>query len=175
MSSGVAQTLTHGGAQRFAWPSGRDRPHRAPGRVSHAYGLKRVVANGFNENGEIVVPDCVRGALRSLVGQIEALDEAIGAIDRELAASITADETAKRLMTIPGIGPVTASAIMATIEDASAFASGREFAAFLGLTPRQNSTGGKTRLGRITKIGRPLFAQASGGGRLRDAAPSPRS
>src|SRR5277367_833574 len=92
-------------------------------------------------------------ALRSLVGQIDALDEAIGAIDRELAASVKADETAKRLMTIPGVGPVTASAITATIQDAGAFASGREFAAFLGLTPRQNSTGGKTRLGRITKMG----------------------
>jgi transposase len=56
-------------------------------------------------------------------------------------------------MTIPGVGPVTASAIVATIQDAGVFASGREFAAFLGLTPRQNSTGGKTRLGRITKVG----------------------
>ena len=122
-------------------------------RLEHAYGLKRMVADGFNENGEIVVPDCVRGALRSLVGQIDALDQAIGAIDRELAASVKADETAKRLMTIPGVGPVTASAIVATIQDAGVFASGREFAAFLGLTPRQNSTGGKTRLGRITKVG----------------------
>ena len=60
-----------------------------------------MVADGFNENGEIVVPDCVRGPLRALVGQIDALDEAIGAIDRELAASVKADETAKRLMTIP--------------------------------------------------------------------------
>jgi transposase len=85
-----------------------------------------MAADGFNENGEIVVPDCVRGALRSLVGQIDALDEAIGAIDKELAASVKADETAKRLMTIPGVGPVTASAIVATIQDASAFASGRE-------------------------------------------------
>ena len=123
----------------------------APQGAQHAYGLKRMAADGFNENGEIVVPDCVRGALRSLVGQIDALDEAIGAIDRELAASVKADETAKRLMTIPGVGPVTASAIVATIQDAGAFASGREFAAFLGLTPRQNSTGGKTRLGRITR------------------------
>jgi transposase len=56
-------------------------------------------------------------------------------------------------MTIPGVGPVTASAIVATIQDARAFASGREFAAFLGLTPRQNSSGGKERLGRITKMG----------------------
>ena len=130
------------------WP--RSASSRA-GRVSHAYGLKRMAVDGFNENGEIVVPDCVRGALRSLVGQIDALDEAIGAIDRELAASVKADETAKRLMTIPGVGPVTASAITATIQDAGAFASGREFAAFLGLTPRQNSSGGKERLGRITR------------------------
>src|ERR1700721_529285 len=125
----------------------------APQGAQHAYGLKRMAADGFNENGEIVVPDCARGALRSLVGQIDALDEAIGAIDRELAASVKADETAKRLMTIPGVGPVTASAIMATIQDAGAFAGGREFAAFLGLTPRQNSTGGKTRPRAITEMG----------------------
>ena len=104
-----------------------------------------MAADGFNENGEIVVPDCVHVALGPLIGHIDALDETIGAIDSELAASVRADETAKRLMTIPGVGPVTASAIVATIQDAGAFASGREFAAFLGLTPRQNSTGGKTR------------------------------
>ena len=69
-----------------------------------------------------LVPDCVRVALRPLVGQIDALDEAIGAIDKEIAASVKADETAKRLMTIPGVGPVTASAIVATIQDAGAFA-----------------------------------------------------
>ena len=95
----------------------------------------------------------MRAALRPLVGQINSLDEAIATIDRELAASGKADETAKRLMTIPGVGPVTASAITATIQDMSAFASGREFAAFLGLTPRRSSTGGKERLGRITKMG----------------------
>ena len=100
-----------------------------------------------------MVPDCVRAALRPLIGQIDALDEAIGAIDTEIAASVKADETARRLMTIPGVGPVTASAITATIRDMSAFASGREFSAFLGLTPRQSSTGGKERLGRITRMG----------------------
>src|ERR1700684_2479101 len=118
----------------------------APQGASHAYGLKRMVADGFNENGEIVVPDCVRGALRSLVGQIDALDEAIGTIDRELAASVKADETAKRLVAVPGGAPDTASATVARSQDARVFASGREFAAFLGLTPRQSSTGGKTRL-----------------------------
>ena len=125
----------------------------APQGAQHAYDLKRLAADGFDENGEIVVPDCVRVALRPLIDQIDALDEAIGAIDKELAASVKADETARRLMTIPGVGPVTASAITATIQDMSAFASGREFAAFLGLTPRQSSTGGKERLGRITKMG----------------------
>src|SRR5271166_210860 len=125
----------------------------APQNAHHAYDLKRLAADGFDEYGEALVPDCVRVALRPLVGHIDALDEAIAAIDKELAASIKADETAKRLMTIPGFGPVTASAIVATIQDAGVFASGREFAAFLGLTPRQNSTGGKPRLGRITKMG----------------------
>jgi transposase len=112
-----------------------------------------MAVDSFNENGEIVVPDCVRGALRSLVSQIDGLDEAIGAIDKEIAMSVKADETAKRLMTVPGVGPVTASAIMATIQDMGDFASGREFATFLGLTPCQSSTGGKPRLGRITKMG----------------------
>lgn len=125
----------------------------APQGAQHAYDLKRVAADGFDDNGEIVVPDCVRAALRPLIRQIDALDEAIGAIDKALAASVKADETAKRLMTIPGVGPVTASAITATIKDMSAFASGRQFAAFLGLTPRESSTGGKERLGRITKMG----------------------
>jgi transposase len=118
----------------------------APQGVQHAYDLKLAV-DGFDEYGEVVVPDCVRVALGQLVSQIDALDEAIGAIDNEIAMSVKADETAKRLMTVPGVGPVTASAIVATIQDMGDFASGREFAAFLGLTPRQSSTGGKPRLG----------------------------
>jgi transposase len=125
----------------------------APQGAQHAYDLKRLAAGGFDECGEVLLPDCARVALRPLIGQIDALDKEIAAIDKEIAASVKADETAKRLMTVPGIGPVTASAIVATIQDASVFASGREFAAFLGLTPRQSSTGGKPRLGRITKMG----------------------
>ena len=77
-------------------------------------------------------------------------------------------------MTIPGVGPVTASAIVATIQDAGAFASGREFAAFLGLTPRQNSTGGKTRLGRITKMGDRYLRKLLVIGAWRDASSSQR-
>ena len=121
--------------------------------VQNAYALKRLACDGVDGDGEIVVPDCVCLALAPLVRQIDALDEAIEAIDKELQASAKADETARRLMTIPGVGPITASALLATVQDFAAFSSGREFAAFLGLTPREQSTGGKPRLGRITKMG----------------------
>lgn len=60
---------------------------------------------------------------------------------------------AKLLSSIPGIGPITSTALAATVPDPTIFRSGREFAAWLGLTPKQNSTGGKDRLGRITKQG----------------------
>jgi error-prone DNA polymerase len=63
------------------------------------------------------------------------------------------DDTARRLATIPGVGPITASLIAATVVEIGLFKSARHFAAWLGLVPRQYSTGGKTRLGRITKTG----------------------
>ncbi len=119
----------------------------------NAYDLKRMLDDGVDEHGEIVVPECVRASLRPLSEQIDALDAAIGAIDEKIEAAVKADERARRLMTIPGVGPLTASAIVSTVRDMSGFASGREFAAFLGLTPRQRSSGGKQRLGRITKMG----------------------
>jgi hypothetical protein len=67
--------------------SSRRRPRH------HAYDLKRLAVDGFDEYGEVLVPDCVRVALRSLVCEIDALDQAIGAIDKEIAASVKADET----------------------------------------------------------------------------------
>ena len=125
----------------------------APQGAQHAYRLKRLAEGDADDNGEIVVCDAVRAALAPLVKQIDALDDAIEAIDKELAAQAKADLKAKRLMTVPGIGPVTATAIAATVRDVEAFASGREFAAFLGLTPRQHSTGGKERSGGVSKMG----------------------
>jgi transposase len=121
--------------------------------VQNAYALKRLLADGCDDSGEVIVPDCVRRALAPLVHQIEAIDAEIAAIDEEIKTLVKVDETARRLMTIPGVGPITAQAIVATVRSTSAFANGREFAASLGLTPRQNSTGGKERLGRITKMG----------------------
>jgi transposase len=121
--------------------------------AQNAYGLKRLVADGCDDDGEVVVPDCVRRALAPLVHQIDAIDAELDAVDKEIEALVKADETARRLTTIPGVGPLTAQAIVATVRETSAFANGREFAAFLGLTPRQSSSGGKARLGRITKMG----------------------
>ena len=80
-------------------------------------------------------------------------DDAIARLDRTIAKLVLKDETARRLMSIPGFGPITASAMAATVQDTSSFAGPREFAAFLGLTPKQNSSGGKLKLGRISKMG----------------------
>ena len=74
-------------------------------------------------------------------------------IDRALAALQRSDEMARRLATIPGIGPIGATALAASVTDPGQFRSGRQFAAWLGLTPLQNSSGGKERLGRISKMG----------------------
>ena len=75
------------------------------------------------------------------------------AIDRSIIALQRTDDVARRLSTIPGIGPVGATALAASVAEPERFRSGREFAAWLGLTPSQNSSGGKDRLGRITKMG----------------------
>lgn len=94
-----------------------------------------------------------RQAVRELFDQCQALAESIETFEAEIVAHARRDETARRLATIPGIGPITASLIAATVADISVFKSARHFAAWLGLVPRQHSTGGKTRLGRITKTG----------------------
>jgi transposase len=108
---------------------------------------------GLIHEDDASVPGAVRASLMPLVTQIEYLDSAIKQIDGDIAAQAKADPVANRLMTIPGIGPVTASALTATVGDPSSFSGPREFAAFLGLVPRQNSSGGKTKLGPITKMG----------------------
>ena len=125
----------------------------APQGAQNVYRLKALLADGIDENGEIGVPACVRAALAPLAAAIEALDQGISAIDEELVAAAKADDKARRLMTIPGIGPVIATAIAATVRDVESFAGAREFAAFLGLTPRGASTGGKPRSKRISKMG----------------------
>jgi transposase len=99
------------------------------------------------------LPDAAQPALRGLVRALRALDEQVAELDREIARRAKEDETARRLITIPGIGPVTAAALVALAPDPQAFRCGRDFAAWLGLTPLQKSTGGKQKLGQITKMG----------------------
>ena len=108
---------------------------------------------GLIEACDEQIPIEVSEALASLAAQLRNLDEAIVRCDRAIAKIAQKDETARRLMSIPGFGPITASAMAASVQDASVFTGPREFAAFLGLTPKQNSSGGKQRLGRISKMG----------------------
>ena len=102
---------------------------------------------------EEVFPENARQAFIGLVDQCRALTESIEILEAEIVAHARHDDAARRLATIPGIGPITASLITATVADIGVFKSARHFAAWLGLVPRQHSTGGRTRLGRITKAG----------------------
>ena len=88
-----------------------------------------------------------------LLKHLSVLDERIAALDQQIRDRARTDETVRRLMTIPGIGPICATALEALAPPADTFAKGRDFAAWLGLTPRQNSSGGKARLGRVSKMG----------------------
>jgi len=81
------------------------------------------------------------------------LEAAVTALERQLLAWHKTNAVSQRLASIPGIGPIIATAIATTVADPKVFRSGREFAAWLGLVPRQNSTSGKTRLGGITRCG----------------------
>jgi transposase len=99
------------------------------------------------------LPALVRSALLLMADQLNALMAQINLLGRTLLAWHRQDEASQRLATIPGVGIITATALSATVTDPTAFRSGREFAAFLGLVPRQNSSGGKERLGRVSKMG----------------------
>ncbi|MDC1198808.1 IS110 family transposase [bacterium] len=102
---------------------------------------------------EEALPAYARTALEILIRRLMELTEEIGALDRELQAWHAESEVSRRLAAIPGIGVITATAIVATVTDPDQFRSGRQFAAWLGLTPQQHSTGGKTRLTGISKQG----------------------
>jgi transposase len=99
------------------------------------------------------VPLLARRVIADLLTHVRVLDERIAEYDHELDQQAKVCEPAQRLMKIRGIGTLSALAIVATIGNAREFTNGRQFAAWLGLTPRQHSSGGKTRLGHITKYG----------------------
>ena len=102
---------------------------------------------------DVVVPDLMRDALRMLARQWQALDEAERMLERQIKQAAAADPNARRLMEVPSVGPIIASAALAKVADPHVFRSGRDFAAWIGLTGRDRGTGGKPRPGPISKQG----------------------
>ena len=115
-------------------------------------GLQRLIAILGNPDDERV-PAVARASLAPLVCQFGLVNDQVLDNDRRVRASARSTEIGCRLMEVPGVGPVLASAMVAAVPDPAAFKSGRDLAAWIGLVPRQNSSGGKEKLGGITKQG----------------------
>jgi len=140
----------------------RQRTMLVNGLRAHMAEFGIIVAQGIQRLPELValledektsIPQIAREVLAAMVVQINNLTTSIRRMDKCIVAWCRANAAARRLATIPGVGPITASALAATITDPTLFRSGRHLAAWLGLVPRQHSTGGKAKLGRITKMG----------------------
>jgi len=116
-------------------------------------GIKALVAIVIDGANRQRLPEPMRQALQPLVAQLIALGEQIGGLERSIHAQHRASHESQRLESVPGIGVIGATAIAATVTDPHAFKSGRDLAAWIGLVPRQHSTGGKQRLGGISKQG----------------------
>jgi transposase len=131
------------------------RAHLAEfGIVAHVglRGLKTLLAVVSDPKDERV-PSVARRCLVSLATALMCVEQEVTGAEMRIHAWHRSNEASRRLESIPGIGPITASALVASVTDPSNFKSGRELAAWIGLVPRQNSTGGKERLGRISKQG----------------------
>src|SRR2546429_9384146 len=115
-------------------------------------GLKELLAVIADEKDDRLPIDA-RASLMVLAAQLQRLQTMIGQMEKRIIAQHRGREESKRVATVPGIGTLGASAITATVTDPSAFRSGRDFAAWIGLVPRQDSTGGKQKLGPISKQG----------------------
>src|SRR5256885_7749643 len=154
-----ATALLHRGREQLV----RQRTMLVNALRAHLAEFGLVAAQGLRNVSELIaivrnhddrrVPDMAREVLQVLANQIEQIETAIAALERQLLAWHKTNAVSQRLASIPGIGPIIATAIATTVADPNVFRSGREFAAWLGLVPRQNSTGGKPRLGGITKRG----------------------
>ena len=114
--------------------------------------LRRELAR-CRDNADLRLPLAMRPLIDDQLAALERLEERIAAYAEQIARHAQADDNAQRLQAIAGVGPLTAAALVATVGRPQDFRNGRQFAAWIGLTPRQHSTGGKTRLGRITKRG----------------------
>jgi transposase len=111
--------------------------------------LLEVVANAKDQS----IPDVARACVAALGAQLRALKAQILEFDRQIMRWHRSHETSKRLDEVPGVGPALATALVASIADPKAFRSGRDFSAWIGLVPKQHSSGGRDRLGSISKQG----------------------
>ena len=111
--------------------------------------LLKVVADTKDKR----IPEVARACLAALGAQLQGLKTQILEFDRQIRAWHRSNETSKRLDAIPGVGPALATALVASIADPKTFRSGRDFSAWIGLVPKQHSSGGKDRLGSISKRG----------------------
>ena len=125
---------------------GTVRPTNAPKGV---HNVDRLLDAGEQAD----LPECARMPLRLLAEQFFQTREKIDQLTRDIRREAETSEAARRLQTIPGIGPITATALAATLPDVTGFRTSRDLSAWLGLTPKPNSSGGKERLGRISKMG----------------------
>ena len=154
-----AAVLLHRGRERLV----RQRTMLVNALRGHLAEFGVIAPQGLRNVGRLIaiirdeedarLPGLARQVLQVLAVQIEQLEAAIAALEKRLMGWHKSNPVSQRLATIPGIGPIIATAIAAMVAEPSGFRSGREFAAWLGLVPRQNSTGGKNRLGGISKRG----------------------
>jgi len=128
------------------------RGHAAEFGLVAAQGTGKVAGLLAAAADDPAVPAAAKALIALLGQQVTHLDEQVEALDRQVLACHKTNPLSQLLAGVPGIGPLTAVSLALTVE-AGQFASGRHFAAWLGLTPKQNSTGGKTRLGKISKAG----------------------
>src|SRR5437899_2499978 len=144
-----AAVLLHRGRERLV----RQRTGLVNALRGHLAEFGVIAPQGLRNVGKLIaivrderdarLPDLARQVLQVLAAQIEQLEAAVAAIEKQLMAWHKSNPVSQRLASVPGIGPIIATAIAATVVEPSGFRSGREFAAWLGLVPRQNSTGGK--------------------------------
>lgn len=130
------------------------RAHLAEFGIIAPQGLRHIerLAGAIEEDSP-ALPELARSILRLVVAQLNDTQAKVRQIEAKLAKWHRSNRVSKLLATVPGVGIMGASAIAATVSDPNLFRSGREFAAWLGMTPRQNSSGGKERLGRTSKRG----------------------
>lgn len=141
----------------------RQRSQTANAMRAHMAELGIIAATGMTSIAKLIavlrndqdrrLPTSARAALLEMAEQIESLTDRIETLDTKIVAAVKADDAARRLTTIPGVGPIIAATVRAAVQDPAAFRTGRDLAAWIGITPRANSSGGKERLGKISKRG----------------------